>query len=91
METNTTVMSPEAKAKELLDEYKEFANSICIDKNLCKELLESAVSLIIGEIMYEISIYKKISWIVERRGGEETTIYWLQVRNEFLEMFKNEN
>lgn len=91
METNTTVMSPKAKAKELLDEYKEFANSLCIDKNLCKELLESAVFLIIGEIMYEISRYKKNSWIVERRGGEETTVYWLKVRNEFIKMIKDEN
>ena len=69
-------MSELEKAQELVNKFIDFAP---------EQLLSQAkkiATIVVDEIIFEISHDIKFDWVIEREGGEEEIVYWKKVKTE---------
>lgn len=71
-------MTPEKKAKKLVEKFNEFLPHSYIQNEYAKQC-----SLIcVNEIISEVKNGRKMDWILERKEGREYVEYWNKVKTE---------
>lgn len=83
-------MLPKEKAQELVDKFKDYVHgyigsSMLANVEYPEQILSQAkkvATIVVDEILKEITNYQKFDWIIERQGGEEYIVYWAEVKSE---------
>ena len=81
-------MSPQEKAKELIDKFRPYVDSEIAGETNFEYSKEQETTMalkcaliVVDEIIDEIKVNKRIDWLYERKGGEEFLVYWYAVRD----------
>lgn len=83
-------MTAKEKANELVEKFKGFVNgyigSSMLTNDEYPEIIltksKKIATIVVDEILQEVHYGQRLDWIKERRGGEEFTPYWQQVKLE---------
>ena len=83
-------MSEKEKAKELVEKFKDYVHgyigsSMLTNTEYPEQILAQAkkvATIVVDEILQEVSQGRKLDWIQERREGQEYIIYWAKVKAE---------
>lgn len=83
-------MSEKEKAQELVEKVKDYVhvyvdNSMLTHHEYTEKILSQSkkiATIVVEEILQEISRGVKRDWVKERKDGEEYIIYWAKVKSE---------
>jgi len=83
-------MTEKEKAEELVEKFKNYVNGYIGSSMLTnyeypgQVLLQAkkVSTIVVDEILQEISYNRKLDWIHERKEGQEYIVYWKNVKKE---------
>lgn len=87
-------MSEKEKAQELVEKFKDFVHgfvgsSMLTNTEYPEQILSQAkkvATMVVDEILFEISQGQKLDWIQERYEGQEYIVYWAKVKAEIQDV-----
>lgn len=83
-------MTEKEKAQELVEKFKYFVHgyigsSMLTNYEFPEQILSKAkkvATIVVDEILQEVSHGRKLDWIHERKEGQEYITYWVRVKDE---------
>jgi hypothetical protein len=87
-------MSPKEKANQLVEKFKDYVHgyvgsSMLSNTEYPEQILSQAkkvATIVVDEILQEISQGRKLDWIHERKEGQEYIVYWATVKADIQEV-----